>query len=140
MKARAGVSVPPGVIICGKTKITYVVKDDEGNYSHGDTPDEARADLMVKRTSKDLTQFKAWKLDKVVSKADAILAYRSITGACSAGVRHWLVLRQHGRVSHSKKFGFPWSRGELAGFPGTDATCLESEFVKGIPAKYSRPL
>ena len=82
------------VVICGKTKISYVLADGEGNYAHGDTLDEARADLMVKRTSKDLTQFKAWTLERVVSKADAIFAYRSITGACSKGVRLWLEQRQ----------------------------------------------
>ena len=82
------------VIVCGKTDISYVVSDDEGNFSHGDTLDEARDDLMVKRTSKDLTQFKSWKLDKVVTKSDAILAYRSITGACAKGVRLWLGQRQ----------------------------------------------
>jgi prefoldin subunit 5 len=81
------------VVICGKTDISYVVKDDEGNFAHGDTLDEARADLMVKRTKGDLTQFKAWTLDKEVSKSDAIMAYRSITGACSKGTRLWLEQR-----------------------------------------------
>ena len=78
------------VVIIGKTEISYVISDDEGNNAHGATMAEARADLMVKRTSKDLTQFKAWTLDKVVSKQDAIFAYRSITGACSLGTSHWL--------------------------------------------------
>ena len=82
------------VIVCGKTEISYVVCDDEGNNAHGDTLAEARADLMVKRTSLDLTHFKAWTLDKEVSKADAILAYRSITGACAKGTRIWLEQRQ----------------------------------------------
>jgi hypothetical protein len=78
------------VVICGKTEVSYVVTDGEGNYSHGDTLDEAREDLMVKRTSKDLSQFKSWTLDKEVSKSGAIMAYRSITGACRKGTRHWL--------------------------------------------------
>ena len=82
------------VIICGQTKVSYVISDDEGNYAHGDPLDEARADLMVKRTSRDLTPFKAWTLEKEVSKSDAILAYRSITGACAKGTRHWLEQRQ----------------------------------------------
>src|SRR3990167_2807834 len=78
------------VVICGKTEVSYVVSDDEGNHAHGDTLAEARADLAVKRVSKDLTQFKSWTLDKAVSKSDAILAYRSITGACAKGTRLWL--------------------------------------------------
>jgi hypothetical protein len=82
------------VIVCGKTEISYIVADELGNYAHGDTLDEARADLMVKRVSKDLTQFKSWTPDKVVSKSDAILAYRSITGACAKGTRLWLERRQ----------------------------------------------
>ena len=82
------------VVICGQTKVSYVVSDDDGNYAHGDTLDEARADLMVKRTSRDLTQFEAWTLDRVVSKSEAIFAYRSITGACSKGTRLWLEQHQ----------------------------------------------
>ena len=82
------------VIICGKTEVSYVITDGEGNHAHGSTLDEARADLMVKRTSGDLTQFKSWTLDKVVSRSDAILAYRSITGACAHGTRVWLEQRQ----------------------------------------------
>lgn len=30
----------------------------------------------------------------MVSKSDAIMAYRSITGACAKGTRHWLEQRQ----------------------------------------------
>ena len=82
------------VIICGKTEVSYVISDDEGNHAHGGTLDEARADLMIKRTSRDLTQFKSWTPEKVVSKSDAIFAYRSITGACAQGTRIWLEQRQ----------------------------------------------
>ena len=82
----------------GNTKGEAISVDIPGEFdqhlAHGDTLDEARADLMVKRTSKDLTQFKAWTLDKTISKADAIFAYRSITGACAKGTRHWLAHRQ----------------------------------------------
>ena len=82
------------VIVLGKTEVSYVLSDAEGNHAHGDTLDETRKDLMVKRTSQDLTQFKAWTLEKVVSKSDAIMAYRSITGACSKGTRLFLEQRQ----------------------------------------------
>src|SRR5690606_31720834 len=64
----------------------FLVRD--GEYSaHGETLAEAMADLKYKRSSRDTSQFKSWKRDTEVSLDDAILAYRSITGACSAGVR-----------------------------------------------------
>ena len=78
------------VMICGHTEISYVVSDDEGNFAHGDTLAEARADLMVKRTSKDLTQFKKWTLAKGVPKEVAIFPYRSIIAPCAQGTRLWL--------------------------------------------------
>ena len=81
------------VIICGKTEVSYLVTDGEA-YSHGKTLAEARDGLMFKIGSRDTSEFKAWSLDKEVSKRDAIRAYRCITGACEGGVRAWLEQRQ----------------------------------------------
>jgi hypothetical protein len=74
------------VIICGKTEVTYLVADGEA-YSHGKTLAEARDGLIYKMGSRDTSEFKKWSLDRVVSKHDAIRAYRCITGACEGGVR-----------------------------------------------------
>ncbi len=75
------------VIIVGKTAVSYVVDDGNGNYSHGATLDEARNGLIYKLSSRDTTPFKAWKRTTTVTLAEAIQAYRAITGACEAGVR-----------------------------------------------------
>jgi hypothetical protein len=77
------------VIVCGKTEITYVVTDGEFN-SHGKTLKEARDGLLYKIGNRDTLEFKKWGLETVVSKRDAIRAYRAITGACEAGVRGWM--------------------------------------------------
>jgi DUF4097 and DUF4098 domain-containing protein YvlB len=70
----------------GSDKREFLVRD--GEYSaHGATLAEAMADLKYKRTDRDTSQFKAWKPETEVTLDDAILAYRSITGACAAGVR-----------------------------------------------------
>ncbi len=77
------------VIVCGKTTTSYVVNDGHGNYSHGATVVEARRGLLYKLSSRDTSEFKGWKLDKQVTLAEAIRAYRSITGACEGGVRNF---------------------------------------------------
>jgi len=81
------------VVICGKDEVSYLVTDGEA-WSHGKTLAEARDGLMFKIGKRDTTEFKAWTLDKVVTKRDAIRAYRMITGACEGGVRAWLEQRQ----------------------------------------------
>ncbi len=77
------------VVVCGKKEISYVVSNGYA-YSHGKTLKEARDGLMYKISSRDKSKFKTWTLDRVVSKAEAIEAYRVITGACEAGVRQWM--------------------------------------------------
>jgi hypothetical protein len=81
------------VIICGKTEVSYIVTDGEA-HSHGKTLEEARDGLLYKIGSRDKSEFQSWTLDKVVTKRDAIRAYRTITGACEGGVRAWMETRQ----------------------------------------------
>jgi hypothetical protein len=81
------------VIICGKTEVSYLVTDGEA-FSHGKTLAEARDGLLFKIGKRDPSEFKAWTLDQVVTKRDAIRAYRVITGACEGGVRSWMESRQ----------------------------------------------
>ena len=77
------------MIICGKTQVSYLVTDGE-SFSHGETLAKAREGLIYKLGSRDTTEFKAWTLDKEVTKRDGIRAYRAITGACELGVRAWM--------------------------------------------------
>ena len=81
------------VIICGKTEVSYLVTNGEA-WSHGKTLAEARDGLIYKIGSRDMTKFKAWKLDRVVTKAEAIEAYRVITGACEEGTKAWMGQRK----------------------------------------------
>jgi hypothetical protein len=48
---------------------------------------------MFKIGSRDKSEFKSWTIDKVVTKGEAIKAYRVITGACEGGVRAWMETR-----------------------------------------------
>jgi hypothetical protein len=81
------------VQICGKTEISYLVTDGEV-FSHGKNLREARDGLLFKIGKRDPSEFKSWTLDKVVTKRDAIRAYRIITGACEGGVRAWMEQRE----------------------------------------------
>ena len=81
------------VIVCGKTEISYLVTDGDA-WSHGKTLAEARDGLLFKIGKRDTSEFKKWTLDLVVSKRDAIRAYRTITGACEGGVRSWMEKRK----------------------------------------------
>jgi predicted acyltransferase (DUF342 family) len=81
------------VVVCGQTEVSYLVTDGEA-FSHGKTLAEARDGLLFKIGKRDPSEFKAWTLDKVVSKRDAIRAYRVITGACEGGVRAWMEQRE----------------------------------------------
>jgi len=77
------------VVICGNTATSYVVDDGNGNYSPAATLDEARRGLIYKLSNRDTTPLKKWTQNTVVSVADAIRAYRAITGACEAGTRQF---------------------------------------------------
>ena len=81
------------VVICGRTDVSYLVTDGEA-FSHGKTLTEARDGLLFKIGKRDPSEFKAWTPDTVVSKRDAIRAYRTITGACEGGVRAWMEQRR----------------------------------------------
>ena len=77
------------VVICGRTEVSFLVTDGEA-WSHGKTLAEARDGLLYKIGNRDTTEFKKWTMDSVVTKRDAIRAYRTITGACEGGVREWM--------------------------------------------------
>ena len=62
------------------------------SFIGGKTLDEARRGLIYKLSSRDTTPFKAWKHGTTITLSDAINAYRSITGACESGTRHFCEL------------------------------------------------
>lgn len=75
--------------ICSKERL-YIVTDGDGHYAHGKTMQEARADLIYKINDRDLSEYKDLTLDDTLSFEEAIAAYRTITGACSAGTRDYI--------------------------------------------------
>lgn len=72
---------------------TYAVHDGEA-YAHGETLKEAKADLLYKRTSKDLSEYKELTLDSKLTLEECIKMYRSITGACSLGTKEFCSKRK----------------------------------------------
>jgi hypothetical protein len=62
--------------------------------AHGRTLAEARADLRLKQGDRDTTPYRGWTTRTVVSKDEAIAAYRAVTGACGLGVSDWLAGRR----------------------------------------------
>ena len=76
-----------------KDETSFVVYDGE-YYSHGETLKQAKNDLMFKRTSQDTTKFKSWSLSDKKTIEELVEAYRSITGACSLGVKDFCASRK----------------------------------------------
>ena len=74
----------------GKTETMYIVTDGEGHYAHGSTMQEAKSDLIYKINDRDTSAYKKLTLDDELTFEEAIAAYRTITGACSAGTRDYI--------------------------------------------------
>ena len=66
----------------GDGKITYLVTDGEGIWTHSYILEVAKADLIYKITKRDRDFYKDITLDSELSYQDAILCYMIITGAC----------------------------------------------------------
>ena len=72
---------------------TYAMHDGEA-YAHGKTLKEAKADLIYKRTSRDLSEYKKFTMDSKLPLEECIKMYRSITGACSLGTKEFCSKRK----------------------------------------------
>jgi hypothetical protein len=68
----------------------YVVGDGNGNFSHGETAEDAAQDLIFKVTNKTTDDYKDMTRETVLEFKDAVCAYRVITGACSFGVKDFV--------------------------------------------------
>ncbi len=75
--------------IIGKTK-TSICLESDGVFSHGDTIKEARESLLYKVGERDKSAYQKWTLETKITKRQAVESYRIITGACEAGVRHFV--------------------------------------------------
>lgn len=74
----------------GKEETLYIVTDGEGHYAHGDSLKEAKGDLVYKINDRDTSSYENLSLDDEVSFEEAIVMYRTITGACAAGTRSFV--------------------------------------------------
>ena len=75
------------IIQIGGSKERYLVTDGSGKWSHGDTLQEAKEDLIYKISNRDKSRYASLTLDSELTLEEAIEAYRVITGACSAGTK-----------------------------------------------------
>ena len=74
----------------GIGKQLYLVTDGDNHWAHGDTLQEARADLIYKINDRDTSMYEGMTLDDTLTFEEAIAAYRTITGACSPGTRDYI--------------------------------------------------
>lgn len=74
----------------GYDKELYIITDGENNWAHGETLKEAKLDLIYKISDRDTSAYKNMSLDDILTFEEAIVAYRTITGACSAGTRDFI--------------------------------------------------
>ena len=74
------------VINYNETEESYIIEVD-GIFSHGKSVKEAKESIIYKMKTRDLSEYKDLTLESVISKEEAIIMYRSITGACAYGTR-----------------------------------------------------
>ena len=77
----------------GSENQLYIVTDGDNHWAHGDTLQEARADLIYKINDRDTSMYEGMTLDDTLTFEEAIVAYRTITGACSPGTRDYIANR-----------------------------------------------
>ena len=71
----------------GNKDIEYIVTDGSGKFSHGDTIKKAKESLVYKLSDRDTSKYQGMEKTSILTFAEAIQCYRSITGACEAGTR-----------------------------------------------------
>ena len=74
----------------GCEKQLYLVTDGDNHWAHGDTLQEARVDLIYKINDRDTSMYNGMTLDDTLTFEEAIIAYRTITGACSPGTHDYI--------------------------------------------------
>nr|DAH61742.1 MAG TPA: hypothetical protein [Caudoviricetes sp.] len=75
--------------ICGQTNVSYCIQYGE-NFSHGDTIEEAKDNLLYKISNRDTSKYKNYNLKTILTLKEAIEMYRVIAGACEPGTRHFV--------------------------------------------------
>ena len=85
-----------------QTKEFYLVTDGNGKFSHGDTLEEAKEDLIYKINSNlDKSKYKDLTLQSKLTFEEGIEAYRVITGACYFGVKDFVTTNKIKKTSYT---------------------------------------
>ena len=71
----------------GSKKMQYLVTDGEGRWAHGDSIQQAKADLVYKISERNTEKYRSMTPDTRLTFAEAVECYRVITGACEAGTK-----------------------------------------------------
>lgn len=85
----------------GETKERYLITDGTGKWSHGDTLKEAKDDLIYKISNRDKSAYENLTLESELTFAEAIEAYRVITGECSTGTKMFV---ENGLTERKEKY------------------------------------
>ena len=64
--------------------------EKEGIYAHGGTVKQAYFDWLFKTSDRDVEQYRNLKADEIHDLSYWVVAYRTITGACSFGTNNYL--------------------------------------------------
>jgi hypothetical protein len=70
--------------------VENVVAEQNGVFAHGKNAREALQDLSFKLAKRNISKYKSLTLESVLTYEEAIMMYRVITGACSAGTNSFL--------------------------------------------------
>jgi hypothetical protein len=72
------------------SKEFYLITDGNGKWSHGDTLQEAKEDLIFKITNRSKEDYKDLSLESILTFEKGIECYRVVTGACSFGTKDFV--------------------------------------------------
>ena len=71
----------------GSSEVQYLVTDGQGKWSHGETLQQAKEDLIYKISDRNPDEYRELSLESQLTFSEAIECYRVITGACAAGTK-----------------------------------------------------
>lgn len=98
-------------------RITYLVTDGKGVWTHSYILEVAKADLIYEITKRDRDFYKDLTLDSELSFQDAILCYMIITGACLFRDKDYIgeLLNKNKKDSYAIKEIIELTKGDLHG-------------------------
>ena len=71
----------------GSSEVQYLVTDGQGKWSHGETLQQAKEDLIYKISDRNPDKYRELSLESQLTLSEAIECYRVVTGACAAGTK-----------------------------------------------------